>query len=324
MRVRRTSANRWWYRYQLAPSVERDQEEIPSIEVLERALAAIQSGDRIAQGPGQPIEDAGPQEESAHVVRLSLQHFLGEVVDDEAIVSSETRDEVVDVVPALNRQGSKLERRDPTFRPLLKHGDLVRIEIQIARLVQVFRGLVTGEAQIRGSYSTSCPCARRRASGRGGSARVVIATCADGGKRSSRNDTWSRTSLASIKWKSSSTNTTSEPTEPSSLARVVTTVSMGGDCETFHDRNGLARGRHRAAQRSGDADPESVESLSVGSSDTQTGIRSSETEANQAASRVVLPNPGGAEIRVSLACVARRNRSESRYRRTRDSRGRGT
>ena len=44
----------------LAPSVERDQEEIPSIEVLERALAAVQSGDRIAQGPGEPIEDAGP------------------------------------------------------------------------------------------------------------------------------------------------------------------------------------------------------------------------------------------------------------------------
>ena len=94
---------------------------------------------------------------SAHVRGLSLQHFLGEVVDDEAIVSSETRDEVIDVVAALDRQGGKLERRDPTFRPLLKHGDLVRIEIQIARLVQVFRGLVTGEAQIRGSYFDELP-----------------------------------------------------------------------------------------------------------------------------------------------------------------------
>ena len=116
----------------LAPSVERDQEEIPSIEVLEHALAAIQSGDRIAQGPGEPIEDAGPEEESAYVRGLSLQHFLGEVVDDEAIVSSETRDEVVDVVAALHRQGRKLERGDPTLRPLLQHGDLVRIEVQIA------------------------------------------------------------------------------------------------------------------------------------------------------------------------------------------------
>ena len=65
-------------------------------------------------------------------------------------------------------------------------------------------------------------------------------------------------------------------------------------------------------------------SLSAGSSDTQTGIRPSEAEASQAASSVVLPNPGGAEMSVTLACVARRNRSESRSRRTRDSRGRGT
>jgi hypothetical protein len=39
-----------------------------------------------------------------------------------------------------------------------------------------------------------------------------------------------RRSLASITWKSSSTKTTSEPIEPSSFARVVMTVSMGGGC----------------------------------------------------------------------------------------------
>ena len=56
-----------------------------------------------------------------------------------------------------------------------------------------------------------------------------------------------------------------------------------------------------------------------------TVIRSSETErASQSASKVVLPNPGGAEMRVTLARVACLNRSDSRGRRTKDSRGRGT
>ena len=135
----------------LAPRVERDQEEIPPIEDLEHALAAIQSRDRIAQRAGQPLEDARPQKEPADILGLSLQDLLGEVVDDEAIVSSETRDEGVDVVAALHRQGGKLEGGDPALRPLLQRGDLARIEVQIGRLIQVRRGLVTREAQIRGS-----------------------------------------------------------------------------------------------------------------------------------------------------------------------------
>ena len=117
----------------------------------------MQSRDRIAQGAGQPLEDAGPQEEPADILGLSLQDLLGEVVDDEAIVSSETRDEVVDVVAALHRQGGKLEGRDPTLRPLLQRGDLVRIEVQIGRLIQIRRGLVTREAQIRGSDLNELP-----------------------------------------------------------------------------------------------------------------------------------------------------------------------
>ena len=135
----------------LAPRVERDQEEIPPIEDLEHALATIQFRDRIAQGAGQPLEDARPQKEPADILGLSLQDLLGEVVDDEAIVSSETRDEGVDVVAALHRQGGKLEGGDPALRPLLQRRDLARIEVQIGRLIQVRRGLVTREAQIRGS-----------------------------------------------------------------------------------------------------------------------------------------------------------------------------
>ena len=141
----------------LAPSVERDHEEIPPIEDLEHALAAVQSRDRIAQRAGQPIEDARPQEEPADILGLALQDLLGEVVDDEAIVSSEARDEGADVVAALHRQGGQLERRDPTLRPLLQRGDLVRLEVQIGRLIQVRRGLVTREAQIRRSYLNELP-----------------------------------------------------------------------------------------------------------------------------------------------------------------------
>ena len=114
----------------LAACVERDHEEIPAIEDLERGLTAILPRDGVAQGTGQPIEDAGPQQEPAHVFRLSLQHFLDEVVDDEAIVAGETLDEAVDIVPALHGQGGQLERGDPTLCPLFQRSDLARVEVQ--------------------------------------------------------------------------------------------------------------------------------------------------------------------------------------------------
>ena len=88
---------------------------------------------------------------------MAIQDLLDEVVDDEAIVSGETRDEAVDIVPALHRQGGKLERGDPTLRPLLQRRDLARFEIQAGRLIEIRSGLLTREAQIRGSYFHELP-----------------------------------------------------------------------------------------------------------------------------------------------------------------------
>ena len=136
----------------LATRVEWDHKEIPPIEDLEHRLAAILSRNRIAQGASQPIEDAGPQQEPPHVVRLALQDLLDEVVDDEAIVPGETRDEAVDIVPVLQRQGGQLERGDPTLRPLFQRGDLARFEVQAGGLIEIRGGLVSRKAQIGGSH----------------------------------------------------------------------------------------------------------------------------------------------------------------------------
>ena len=111
----------------LAACVERDHEEVPAIEILEGGLTAILSSDGIAQSPRHPIQDAGRKEEPAHVVGLALQHFLDEVIDDEAVVASEAGDEAVDIVPPLHGEGSQLERSDPTLRTLLQRGDLARL-----------------------------------------------------------------------------------------------------------------------------------------------------------------------------------------------------
>ena len=120
-------------------------------------MTAILSRDGIAQRPRQPIQDAGPKEEPAHVVGLAIQDLLDEVVDDEAIVAGETRDEAVDIVPTLHGQGGQLERGDPTLRALLQRRDLARFEVQAGRLIEIRSGLLTREAQIRGSYFHELP-----------------------------------------------------------------------------------------------------------------------------------------------------------------------
>ena len=91
------------------------------------------------------------------IVGLAIQDLLDEVVDDEAIVASETRDEAVDIVPPLHGEGGQLERGDPTLRALLQRGDLAHFEIQAGRLIEIRSGLVTREAQIRGSYLHELP-----------------------------------------------------------------------------------------------------------------------------------------------------------------------
>ena len=83
---------------------------------------------------------------------LTIQDLLDEVVDDEAIVSGEARDETVQVVAALHRQGCQLKRGDPSLRAFLQRIDLADVEVQAGRPVQVGRGLVARESKVGGSY----------------------------------------------------------------------------------------------------------------------------------------------------------------------------
>ena len=98
----------------------------------------------------------------------------------------------------------------------------------------------------------------------------------------------------------------SDPTAPSSLASVVTTVSMGGgwascSIEMVAPASGTARWIAVATPHQ-----KAPDSLSVGSRDTHAVTRSSEADAaSQSASNVVLPKPGGAEMSVTFARIAR-------------------
>ena len=131
-----------------AAVVERDQEQVPSIERLQHGLATALAGDGIAQRAAQPVQDGGLQQEAPDLFGLTLQDLLDQVVDDVAIVPGEALDEAGDVVSTLHRKRRQLECSDPPFGARLQRGDIARAEIQPHRLVEVCGGLVRGEAQI--------------------------------------------------------------------------------------------------------------------------------------------------------------------------------
>ena len=87
------------------------------------------TGDRVAQRAGEPIQHGSLQQEAAHLVGLTLEHFLDEVVDDEAVVAGEVVDERGDVVTPLHRQRRELQRGDPPLGSGFERADVVRRQL---------------------------------------------------------------------------------------------------------------------------------------------------------------------------------------------------
>ena len=134
-----------------AAIVERDEEEVGPIEPLEHRLPAAATGHGIAQRSGEPVHDRGLEQEAPDFIGLALEHLLGEVVDDEAVVAGEARDEPAGVVAALHRQRGELQRGDPPLGSSFESVDVVRRQVQAHRVVEVGGGLVGGEPQVGGT-----------------------------------------------------------------------------------------------------------------------------------------------------------------------------
>ena len=172
----------------LAAVVERDQEQVPSIQRLEHGLAAVPAGNGIAERAAQPVQDGGLQQEVPDVIGLALQHLLDQVVDDVPVIPREAGDEAGDVVAPLHRQRRQLKRGDPPFGappPSAATSCAVR-----PSPITPFRYAAASSGVKRRSaarISTSSPRARNRASGNAGSARLAITRWICGGRCSSRN-----------------------------------------------------------------------------------------------------------------------------------------
>ena len=137
-----------------ALGVERDEEQVVALEVVQHAGAFCSSGDRVTQRTGESVEDGGAEQELADVWWLPGQDLVGEVVDDEPVAPGEGVDEARDLTPlgdAAQREGGELKAGDPPFGALLQRVRVGGGELQPHHLVEELSSLVGGEAQIGGA-----------------------------------------------------------------------------------------------------------------------------------------------------------------------------
>src|SRR5258707_4887579 len=69
--------------------IQRPQEQIRPLHLLQHRLATGPAGDRIAQPAGQAPENGGLQEKPAHLLRLMLEHLPGRIIQDITMAAAE-------------------------------------------------------------------------------------------------------------------------------------------------------------------------------------------------------------------------------------------
>ena len=101
-----------------SPVVERDDEQIEAVELLEDVLGLLDARHGVAQRRGQPVEDRGVEQESSDPVGKPGQNLVSEVVGHVAVVTGELVDEGTAVGMIAKRQADELYPYGPPFGPL--------------------------------------------------------------------------------------------------------------------------------------------------------------------------------------------------------------
>ena len=150
--------------------------------VAARALGLAKSHG-IAERRAKAVQDGRFEQKVLHVGRLPLKNLFDQVVQDVAMAAGKGLHQPVHVVVTSKRQGRQVQSGDPPFGAPLQSNNVGRREIELH--LSRSRSAVSCSENTRSAcrISTICPRARQRASGSGGSSRVVRTRCnpPDGG-----------------------------------------------------------------------------------------------------------------------------------------------
>jgi hypothetical protein len=97
--------------------VQRHQEQVGPLHLLQQLLAVGLAGDRIAQAPREPLQHRRLQQERPQRLGLAVQHLLGQVVQHVAVAAAEGRHKPGHVRLSPQRQPGQLQAGRPPLGP---------------------------------------------------------------------------------------------------------------------------------------------------------------------------------------------------------------
>ena len=135
--------------------------------------AVVAAGERVRELTADAVDEAGAQQELAHLGGLEREHLLGEVVADRAVVAGELRQEALRVGRVERRHRRQPQGRRPALGARDEPLDLRAAEVEAGQA-----SIAAASSQVKASAaartSTSRSSSLRRASPRSGSARDAI------------------------------------------------------------------------------------------------------------------------------------------------------
>ncbi|MCY1418164.1 hypothetical protein D9M71_337150 [compost metagenome] len=127
--------------------VQRDQEQVGLLQLVQHGLAAAAPGEGIAERRAQLVEHAGLQQEAAGVFGLPVQQVFGEKFGQVQVGAGERVDEGRAVVVPAQRQRGEIEPGDPAFGAAGQGVDVAVAEFEPALVEDVAAGFLPAEAQ---------------------------------------------------------------------------------------------------------------------------------------------------------------------------------
>src|SRR5215213_3643646 len=131
-----------------APVIQRNDKEVATLQSFQHNSGVLPVGDGISQRAAQPLENRGLEQELPDTFGLALQDLFNQIVQDVAVVSSESLDEPGKVLPAPHRERRQLQADDPAFRTGFQGADLFFCEVEAHHPLKEIGGFGEGKTQI--------------------------------------------------------------------------------------------------------------------------------------------------------------------------------
>ena len=130
-----------------AGDIERGDEGVRLLEVLQDPLTGRGAGEEVRQWPAHTVKDRGPEQQFANLRRTAVQHLGHQVAGDGSLASRELADEPLGIGVLGEREGSQPQPGHPALGPLMQLCQRSIRDLDAARLEQLPR-LLAGEPQL--------------------------------------------------------------------------------------------------------------------------------------------------------------------------------